>query len=127
MTLTSGLAFSKSSTTDWMTSASRSVKKCQNDTVPLRVVRRRGLDGLIGGSASGASGEGERRRGGERCQCTDLAHDGMVFQRNTSLFLRLLLDGVLRYSLVQFVEQVLSYLVYEDLACPAQDGVLGDE
>ena len=34
-TFTPGLAFSKSSTTDWMTSASRSVKKCQNSTVPV--------------------------------------------------------------------------------------------
>src|SRR3954470_13988905 len=35
VTLTPGLAFSKSSTTDWMTSASRSVKKCQNWTSPV--------------------------------------------------------------------------------------------
>src|SRR6478735_8479304 len=34
VTFTPGLAFSKSSTTDWMTSASRSVKKCQNWMVP---------------------------------------------------------------------------------------------
>ena len=38
LTVTSGFAVSKSSMTDWMTSASRSVKKCQNDTVPLRWV-----------------------------------------------------------------------------------------
>ncbi len=35
-TLTLGYFFSKSSTTDWMTLASRSEKKCQNDTVPDR-------------------------------------------------------------------------------------------
>ena len=34
MTVTPGFACSKSSTTDWMTSASRSVKKCQNEMVP---------------------------------------------------------------------------------------------
>src|SRR6478735_2161718 len=35
VTFTPGLAFSKSSTTDWMTSASRSVKKCQNWMSPV--------------------------------------------------------------------------------------------
>src|SRR6478735_9287469 len=48
-TLTPGLAASKSSTTDWMTPASRSVKKCQNWIVP----------DTVGGAEAAAVGPSE--------------------------------------------------------------------
>ena len=61
-TLTPGLAFSKSSTTDWMTLASRSLKKCQSETVPSSL---RGAVLAIGVGSAAAAARGEQGGGGD--------------------------------------------------------------